>query len=135
MIKSQFARRSALFVFPLMLSACVLFPERDAAEPPVSTDATVDSVKSVTQPASCPVCQPCAKCPAVEEPAVVNPLRPARWGDLPGWADDDLKGAWSAFLQSCRGLASKPQAEQWRRVCTLAQNVDAASASAQRAFF
>jgi len=134
MIKSQFARRGTLLLSSLLLSACVLLPLQESEQATSAAEKT-GAVASAT-PAACPVCQPCAKCPATEVPAVtVNPLQPASWSDLPGWADDDLKGAWPAFLQSCRGVASKPQAAAWKRVCALAQEVDAKSTAAQRAFF
>jgi len=49
-------------------------------------------------------------------------LQVAAWSDLPGWNDDDLEAAWPAFLQSCRGMASKPQGAAWKKVCDLARS-------------
>ena len=48
-------------------------------------------------------------------------LQLANWSDLPGWASDDLDAAWPAFLQSCRGMVSKPHGPAWKRVCDLAK--------------
>jgi membrane-bound lytic murein transglycosylase A len=62
-------------------------------------------------------------------------LQPARWSDLPGWERDDLTAAWPAFLQSCRGLASKPQWASWRAVCDEARTLQNAGTSAIRRFF
>lgn len=68
-----------------------------------------------------------------------KPLQPARWEDLPGWAEDDLAAAWPAFQQSCRGLAGKPQWPAWRPACEAAKVVDAkggpATAATIRRFF
>lgn len=62
---------------------------------------------------------PPAPPPAVVEPAKPTPLvmpwlKPARWEQLPGWRDDDMKQVWPAFMQSCRGLRSNPA---WSEVC------------------
>ncbi len=81
----------------------------------------------------------CPKCPGLEQaepqkPAA-KPLQPARWEDLPGWNEDDLAGAWPVFLQSCRGLAGKPQWPLWRPACEAAKQVDAKDANAQRRFY
>ena len=64
-----------------------------------------------------------------------KPLQPARWEDLPGWAEDDLVAAWPAFLQSCRGLSGKPQWAQWRPACDVAKSIADKDAQAIRLFF
>lgn len=70
-------------------------------------------------------CVPCAACasPTTSSPPVAfsRSLQPANWSDLPGWASDDLDAAWPGFLQSCRGMASKPHGPSWKRVCELAK--------------
>lgn len=85
----------------------------------------------------CPACPPCTPAGTVEPPAQppAKPLQPAAWDDLPGWGDDDLRAAWPAFLQSCRGLAGKPQAAAWKRVCELGKNIDSSRTAAVRRFF
>ena len=59
-------------------------------------------------------------------------LQAAAWADLPGWSDDDVTAAWPAFLQSCRGIASKPHGVAWKKVCDLARTSQASDA---RQFF
>ncbi len=96
-----------------------------------------------TPSAPSPACQPCAACPAcpppVAAPAVPPPftrtLQPAAWSDLPGWTADDVAAAWPAFLQSCRGVASKPHGPAWKRVCDLARAADGKPGFDARRFF
>lgn len=137
MRKSQFARRGALILSALLLSACELLPFKESSPAPTpSATPTAESAPAVTPaPMACPVCQPCAKCPGVEEPPAAKPLQLATWADVPGWANDDLKAGWPAFLQSCRALTGKPNNTAWKRVCQIAQNVDPNSNDAQRAFY
>jgi membrane-bound lytic murein transglycosylase A len=61
-------------------------------------------------------------------------LKSARWEQLPGWRDDDMKQVWPAFLQSCRGLRSNPA---WSEVCRSAATTTPApeDATAIRTFF
>ena len=76
----------------------------------------------------CPSTVTCAPCPSCPPVTTVAPpvafsrsLQLANWSDLPGWASDDLDAAWPAFLQSCRGMVSKPHGPAWKRVCDLAK--------------
>ena len=76
----------------------------------------------------CPSTVTCAPCPdcmattkAAPQAAFSRSLQPANWSDLPGWTSDDLDAAWPGFLQSCRGMASKPHGPAWKRVCELAK--------------
>lgn len=68
--------------------------------------------------------------PTPAEPAVR--YEPVGWSALPGWADDDLREAWPAFLKSCRSLRFRAE---WAGACGAAQTLDAKSAKALRAFF
>ena len=61
--------------------------------------------------------------------------QPAAWLDLPGWAEDDQAAAWPAFMQSCRGMASKPHGASWKRVCDLARAADGKPGHDVRRFF
>lgn len=76
---------------------------------------------------ACPVCAVCQQCPVPTTPTTAQPpakpMKEAHWGDLPGWAEDDLTAAWPAFLQSCRGMASKPQWLLWRAACEEAKGL------------
>ncbi len=85
---------------------------------------------------ACPSCLPCgAAAPSTTSPEGSRPLQAARWSDLPGWNDDDLLAAWPAFLQSCRGLASRPQWPQWKAVCEEAKGLSGPSTTSIRRFF
>lgn len=97
----------------------------------------------IPHPDSPPTCPPCAAGPVGTPPPSTPPgtppatsfsrlLQPATWDELPGWAEDDHAAAWTAFLESCRGMASKPQGTAWKRVCDLARGSDRRTA---RQFF
>lgn len=98
-------------------------------------------------PVVCPACAVCQQCPAPALPALpttpvtpvaqppAKPMQVARWGDLPGWAEDDLVAAWPAFLQSCRGLVSKPQWLLWRAACDEAKGLAPNDNALLRRFF
>ncbi|MGE5471178.1 MAG: murein transglycosylase A [Bacteroidota bacterium] len=111
--------QAALLVASLFLGACGTTPR---TEPPVS-------------------CAPCAACPTCPAPIAPPPvsfsrqLQASTWGELPGWAEDDHAAAWGAFLQSCRGVASKPNGTAWKRVCDLAKTTNGSSARTARQFF
>ena len=62
-------------------------------------------------------------------------MQAARWSDLPGWRDDDLKAALPPLLQSCRALASRPQWPLWRAACDEAKTLSGASTARLRSFF
>jgi membrane-bound lytic murein transglycosylase A len=75
-------------------------------------------------PGACAPCPTCAVCPPVAPvtpPPFARTLQAGAWADLPGWSDDDVAAAWPAFLESCRGMASKPHGAAWKRVCELAR--------------
>ena len=59
----------------------------------------------------------------------------ASWADLPGWSEDNLVGAWPAFLQSCRALASKPQWLLWRGACEEAKKINSSDSASVFRFF
>nr|WP_153129864.1 murein transglycosylase A [Dechloromonas hortensis] len=115
--------QAAFLVATLFLSACSTFQ----------------------RPETAPACAPCAACPTCPSPAVPptalpfsRTLQPASWSELPGWAEDDHAAAWGAFLQSCRGMASKPHGPAWKRVCDLARATngsEAGNGKAARQFF
>lgn len=54
------------------------------------------------------------------------------FGDLPGWAADDLREAWPAFLASCEVLVKK---SEWKEPCSIARDVDVRSEKGVRLFF
>ena len=94
-------------------------------------------------PPACAPCPTCQACPALS-PVAVPAAPPAvfsrsfqagKWADLPGWADDDVAAAWPAFILSCRGMASKPHGQVWKRVCDLAKVAEGKPGHDPRRFF
>jgi membrane-bound lytic murein transglycosylase A len=84
------------------------------------------SSASTTPPtAAVPLPQP-APAPAPQ------PLKLTTFNVLPGWAKDDLRQAWPAFLTSCTVMVRKPD---WQELCTIARDVNGKDATAIRAFF
>jgi membrane-bound lytic murein transglycosylase A len=82
-------------------------------------------------------------CPSpVEPPLPVVGLTDITFADIPGWGDDDMAPALTAFRASCRGITADParfarfpafgSASAWTRVCAAAASADPAGA---RAFF
>ena len=59
-------------------------------------------------------------------------FRPASWADLPGWREDNISEAWSAFLASCRALASQAA---WAAACSAALPVQNPTPDAARRYF
>jgi membrane-bound lytic murein transglycosylase A len=110
---------------------------------PAETQAPAKAAASETPAvaAVCPAPAPCPVCPVCPAPATTpalppaKPLQAAAWQDLPGWKDDDVRAAWPAFLQSCRGLAGKPHGPAWKRVCDMAKNLDSSRVAGVRRFF
>jgi len=64
--------------------------------------------------------------------APVEKLQPVTWQDLPGWMDDDMQPALSAFITSCPSLRKHPE---WLAACQEAQEVDLQDGLAVRNFF
>jgi membrane-bound lytic murein transglycosylase A len=111
-------RHPALLAAALLVAACAVKPPAPPAP---------------SEPAACPqapACPPCPVCPG-EKPPPAKPLQPARWEDLPGWAEDDPAQAWSALLESCKPLAKQPA---WRTVCAQARELSSPDRTAARAF-
>ncbi len=101
---TTFTRRLALALLPLLVAACAQLPSAKP-KPPI----------------------PPGK--AVEGPAA---YQPAEWTALPGWQEDDLSAAWSAFLQSCRGIKNRPG---WQEPCAAAAALKQPDSAAVRSFF
>lgn len=55
----------------------------------------------------------------------------ARYADLPGWAQDDLREAWPALLATCSALSNR---SVWAGVCAAMAQVDGMDAVAVRQF-
>lgn len=144
--------RALLFIAAALLAGCALLPS-----PP---EPSVPSLPAKPLPPGVP--DPVPAPPDVDTPVVVSPpvvvvtppavivtpppveatskpvalampwLKPASWGQLPGWRDDDLTTAWPAWLQSCRSLRSNPA---WSGACGAALKMPAQPESGEiRAF-
>ncbi|MCD2517277.1 murein transglycosylase A [Massilia sp. G4R7] len=122
-------RRSvtASLLLVAFLTACSTTPQQEPAKPaePTRMPPPVGPVYVPPQPTP-PPAQP------TQPPAPTPLMTPVAFSDLPGWQQDDLRQAWPAFLQSCRGLAGKAD---WKAVCAAARGIDAADAAAVRTFF
>ena len=57
------------------------------------------------------------------------------WQALPGWGEDDLTQAWSAWLKSCDALRKRSSEINWRPVCTQAASVSSRDKQAVRQYF
>ena len=109
-------RRLGALILPVLLVACATQPPAPPAAP------------------ACPAVAPCPVCPICPAPKPELPkaktLEPVDWSELPGWAEDDPRAAWQAFLRSCSRL--KAQAA-WRESCARAEQLPA-SASVREFF-
>jgi len=97
--------RAALL--PLIFLAACAAPPKPPATPP-----TVPPVPPVALPAA--------------------PFAVSKWEMLPDWQTTDLQPAWTAFLQSCRALKSKPS---WQTVCARTVELAQPDNAALRIFF
>lgn len=62
----------------------------------------------------------------------VATLRVTKWGALTGWATDDMRPAWDAFLQSCTVLKNQ---QLWEEICALADLMQKRDSVTLRQFF
>jgi peptidoglycan lytic transglycosylase A len=82
----------------------------------------------------------CTTLPPPSLPPTAEPVRavlkPAAFGELPGWTGDPLLEAWAPFLTGCKALVAQAStAAIWRVPCAAASAVDARDSPAVRAFF
>ena len=131
--RSPFARhvftRGSLLVsiggVALALSACTT--------PPAAPGAAIDKAPAIAPS----VVKPVPAKPAVADPkdttdTAAPTFVPAKFAALPGWARDDMRAAWPAFMASCGVLVKRPD---WKEPCTIARQVNADSDKAIRLFF
>lgn len=131
-----------LLVF--LMSACATSPAPAPKTPLPGPPAPVVSPAPVALPP--PVVAPAPKsvqAPAAETATKTGPpgpaasaagvlFRAASWNELPGWRDDPVSDAWSAFIASCGPLGRR---DAWREVCEAALRLSTPSADAARRFF
>ena len=131
----MFKRQTLLLLAAtVLLAACEHFPAG------LGTPEQPQEAAATATPQSCPPCAACPACPEVgkekpQPPTFSRRFTPATWADLPNWQKDDLRAAWPAFQQSCRGLAKRAGAEAWQAVCSRAAAVNGQSNAAVREFF
>jgi len=63
--------------------------------------------------------------------SLANNLRPAAWGDLPGWTEDSVLDAFATFLHGCAVLRNKAE---WQKTCADAAETARDDASLRRFF-
>ena len=147
--------RSAACLVALVAAACSA-PPTEKAQPPAATapaaSTTAPAAPEAAPAASGPPPVPATRTPAPAAPATrtlspaaepapkpVSPLtaapahyRAAAWNELPGWRNDNVSEAWSAFLASCGAIGGR---EAWRETCAAATRIANPGADAARRFF
>ncbi len=84
---------------------------------------------------ACTITRPPVVIPPPTVPPVVKPVetfQPSTFAAMPGWENDDVREAWPAFLNSCNVLIKR---QAWKDVCSVANQVDANSVNAIRAYY
>lgn len=80
-----------------------------------------------------PPCPVCSVCPTeTPPPPPAKPLAAARWDDLPGWREAQLREAHEAFLVSCITLVRRAE---WATPCHRARELRGAGEPALREFY
>ncbi|MCX7291539.1 murein transglycosylase A [Janthinobacterium sp.] len=110
----------------LALSACTT--------PPVAPGAAGDKAPAIAPTVVKPVPAKPADVKEAKDAtdAAAPTFVPAKFAALPGWARDDMRAAWPAFMASCGVLVKRPD---WKESCTIARQVNADSDKAIRLFF
>jgi membrane-bound lytic murein transglycosylase A len=62
-------------------------------------------------------------------------FRLVSWQDLPGWQEDDLSQAWSAWLKSCDALRKRNSEINWRQACSQTSAISSRDKQAVRQYF
>jgi membrane-bound lytic murein transglycosylase A len=85
-----------------------------------------------------------AACTTLPPPAPPRPapesagaiLSPVAFAQIPGWEDDALSDAWTAFLAGCAALTAMPANEPvWREPCAATAQIQGRDSASVRAFF
>lgn len=58
--------------------------------------------------------------------------KPAKFSDLPGWGNDDLRQLWPAYAASCVAMRFKAE---WQEVCNASKLIDVNNNASIRAYF
>ena len=103
------------FAMLLLLVACQSTVIKPPVAPPVAGSVPVTAVP-----------------PVLPTEAKVASFKLVEFAELPGWNQDGLNEAWSAFRLSCSSLINKPD---WHEPCDVANGVDGKDSVAVRQFF
>ena len=116
-----FACASTLVMLLGSLGGCATSVPPTSPEklPPVTTGVPVEVKPTPTPPT------------ASQEP-LAPVFRQVTWDALPGWREDNIAEAWSAFAAGCSALATR---DVWRDVCATSSRLPNPSAEAIRLFF
>ncbi len=125
---SRNQRRILTVIMLGVLSACAPAVIKKADEPQVAPVVPAVVVTPVT-PVN-PVVAPTTTLAPITQYA--KAYKRVSFAQLPGWAGDDLREAWPAFLNSCSALKNK---EEWRFVCQIVDGIDGKNKEAVRAYF
>jgi membrane-bound lytic murein transglycosylase A len=89
-----------------------------------------------------PTRAPGQRAPVIESSTAVAPFSspianfsPVAWQQIPGWQEDDLSAAWSAWLESCKAMVKRNSTRSWSGVCDRAKTVSGSNPQAVRRYF
>ncbi len=120
-------RCTAVFMLVTLAACESLLPGKIPVVPAPAPEQPV----APSEPA--PISVPKVERPAEKPPALpAGTLRADRWDAIPGWRDDNLQLAWSAFIASCSTLRNQPA---WQSVCAIAAALSEPSRNTLQEFF
>ncbi len=73
--------------------------------------------------------------PAASFTSSIASFSPVAWQQIPGWQEDDLSAAWSAWLESCKAMVKRNSTRSWSGVCDRAKTVSGSNPQAVRRYF
>ncbi len=73
--------------------------------------------------------------PAASFTSPIASFSPVAWQQIPGWQEDDLSAAWSAWLESCKAMVKRNSTRSWSGVCDRAKSVSGSNPQAVRRYF
>ena len=76
-----------------------------------------------------------ASAPAASFSSPIATFSAVAWQQIPGWQEDDLSAAWSAWLESCKAMVKRNSTRSWSGVCDRAKSVSGSNPQAVRRYF
>jgi membrane-bound lytic murein transglycosylase A len=73
--------------------------------------------------------------PAASFTSPIATFSAVAWQQIPGWQEDDLSAAWSAWLESCKAMVKRNSTRSWSGVCDRAKTVSGSNPQAVRRYF